>query len=69
MEDILILPSFQGQEYGQFFFDELSEYLKGESCVNLWALVHEKNDRMMGFLTKKGFEKGRKFILFDKDVK
>jgi ribosomal protein S18 acetylase RimI-like enzyme len=69
LEDVLIIPALQGKKQGQLLLRQLLHHLKGKECVYLWALVHEKNKRMMGFLDKKEFRKGRKFYLFEKEVK
>lgn len=64
--DIAIKPEFRGMGIGQKLYQKTFELIKELKPDWIWALVHEDNDKMVNFMEKQGFTKGRKFYFFYK---
>lgn len=66
ISDIAIVPEYWGMGIGRLLSQKTQETLTERSVDWAWALVHEDNERMISFMEKQGFKKGRKFIFFYK---
>lgn len=66
--DISIKEEYRNLGIANLLFAETEKELKARECTWTWALVHEKNIRMQNIMEKKGFKKGRKWIIFSKEI-
>jgi ribosomal protein S18 acetylase RimI-like enzyme len=66
LSDTAIKKEFQGLGIGQLIYQKTNEILKEKNADWSWAIVHEDNERMMNFMKKQGYKKGRKFYFYYK---
>lgn len=64
--DIAIKPNFRGVGIGNALYKKAEEILIDKGVDWTWAIVHEDNQRMMTFIEKQGYKKGRKFYVYHK---
>lgn len=64
--DMAVKKEFRDLGVAHKLFEYVDRALKERNCKFSWALVHEENNPMMEILQKKGFKKGRKFVVFNR---
>lgn len=62
--DIVVKEEFRHSGVGQLLYKETIKELKRKNCQWIWALVHESNKKMMKFMEKQKFKKGRRFYFY-----
>lgn len=68
ISDIVVTHSFRDQGVGDKLIREVLSKAKDRGVTSVWCIVQETNDKMMHFLTKRGFTQGHKFYFYGKTL-